>query len=1250
MPTRPAIALDRFVPRIASEWDLDAPGARWQELDGSLCFVDISGFTALSERLAMRGRIGVEELTELLHRVFGTMLDIAFERGGSLLKFGGDALLLLFDGPDHPQQGASAAVEMRAALRDATQVPMSIGRVQLRMSVGLHSGNVQLFRVGTLHQELIVTGPAATRTTLMEHAASAGEILVSPEMAARLPRNATRPGPSGTALLRWRRAPVVPAGPRPRRNMPAETIEACLPATLRDHLRPGEVEFEHRIAAVAFLRFRGVDALLAAGGPEAVAAALQELVSAVQVAASDAGVAFLSSDLDEDGGKIILVSGVPRAQADHEGRLLRALRAIADSGLALPLQIGVNDGHVFAGTIGATHRATFTVMGDTVNLAARLMAAAPPGEIYATPGVLDRSRPIFATRALSPFSVKGKALPVHAHAVDDEVGSRSAAGTQGPFVGRQRELQAVTEVLQRSSVGGDAILAVVGDTGVGKSRLVAEALTATGLPSFTARGEPDGMMSSFLAVRDAMRKLLDVGRADQATMAAAMASAVARLDASLLPLLPLIGAVAHIDTPATAEVDAIEPQFLPDQRAAAVVRLLDRALGETAALVVEDAHWTDGASDALLTRLAAAARQRPRWSLIAVRRVVEGGFLPSGPHLEVGPMPEDDLRALLDVVSPVPLRPDEVHRIVARAAGSPLVLDALVRLGRERGAVEDLPDSLEALVAAEIDVLSPFPRLVLGYASVLGRTFNPLVWRQLLLDDGIEIADGATDELERFIEVDHVGVARFRQEVVRDVAYRGLPYRRRRVLHLRAGQVTEQAAAGAVDGVAELLSLHFFEGGDLDRAWRYARLAGNKAHATYANIDAAALYRRALEAARRLPDLDHEDVLATWTALGDVLEQAGLLEDALDAYRRATALVVDDVERARLLLKRARARERSGAFVAALRELRSAERVLAEDLSPVAEQVRVAAATLRAIIHEGQEQPKRALAAARHAAAEATRVGELRELADAYSVMDWAHVVLGEPDKATHQARIVEIHQSLGAPHRAAGALGNQGAVYYWLGRWSDAADCYERSYDAYVQTGDVINAAIQQSNLAELLINRGQFADARDTILEAVRTHRAVGFIDGALFDEIQLGRLLLGEGDHGGAAGVLVRVVDEATGLALHGTVLHASVHLAECMVADGRVDDALAALKGAETAAGSEAALFAASVALARSRALARRGDREGAEEQRLLGVAAARSMALDYELGLLLVLADDPVTRKEGSALLAGLEVVAAQVTG
>ena len=154
--------IDRYVPANVLA-RVGSGGDGWATLDGTLCFADISGFTALSEKLAARGRVGAEELTEVLNRVFGEMLRLAWDRGGTLLKYGGDALLILFEGPDHAAQAASAAVEMRAALRRAVDIPTSVGRVMLRMSVGLHSGPVHLFIPTGTHRELIVAGPTASQ-------------------------------------------------------------------------------------------------------------------------------------------------------------------------------------------------------------------------------------------------------------------------------------------------------------------------------------------------------------------------------------------------------------------------------------------------------------------------------------------------------------------------------------------------------------------------------------------------------------------------------------------------------------------------------------------------------------------------------------------------------------------------------------------------------------------------------------------------------------------------------------------------------------------------------------------------------------------------------------------------------------------------------------------------------------------------------------------------------------------------------
>ncbi len=634
--TRSTRGLGRYVPRLAAEWDLDAPGRQWQSVDASLCFVDISGFTNLAERLARRGRIGAEELTEVLNRVFATMLALAYERTGSLVKFGGDALLLLFRGDDHAGQAASAAVEMRAALREAATIPTSVGTVPLRMSVGIHSGEVHLFLVGRSHRELVIAGPAATTTTVMEHAAGPGEIVVSAATRALLgPGAADRQSGPGWKL-RWRQPRRSAPGPVAARPVPAEVVADCIPVGLRAYLGDSALEPEHRAATVGFVRYSGIDRIVEDDGPDAVAGMLDRLVTVVQSAVDEELVTFLATDLDENGGKLILATGVPATREDDDGRMLRTVRRIADTSGPLPMHIGVNRGHVFVGEVGMRFRSTFTVMGDTVNLAARLMAAAPEGAIYATPAVIERARTTFATTALPPFHVKGKAAPVAALAIGAETGTRTAAGGDLlPFVGRDEEHAALVDRIEALAGGEGGALLIEGGAGVGKSRLVDEAFASTSpLATIAVRGESYGTVFPYRAVRDAVRDLLGVQRTDPAMMARSLLRRLRIIDPDLLPLAPLMAEVAHIHVPSTVEVDEIEPRFRRDRTADAIVRLLATRPDGPLVVVVDDAHWVDEASSQLLSRLVAAATDpidpRP-WLVLAIRRPGPGGFRPTVP-------------------------------------------------------------------------------------------------------------------------------------------------------------------------------------------------------------------------------------------------------------------------------------------------------------------------------------------------------------------------------------------------------------------------------------------------------------------------------------------------------------------------------------------------------------------------------------------------------------------------------------------
>src|SRR6266480_4380098 len=217
-------------------WLQEAPGTIAREVEGTVVFVDISGFTKMSERLARHGKVGAEEVTDVLGSVFARLLVVAYENGGSLVKFGGDALLLFFSEEDHEMRGARAAFGMRRELRSAGRIETTAGLVTLRMSVGVNSGAFQLFLVGGSHQELMVAGPAATETVLMENTAGAGDILLGPSTARALPPGVLGAAKGNGILLRRepRDAVSIPAEPVVRGDV--LDLGRCIPVAVRDHL------------------------------------------------------------------------------------------------------------------------------------------------------------------------------------------------------------------------------------------------------------------------------------------------------------------------------------------------------------------------------------------------------------------------------------------------------------------------------------------------------------------------------------------------------------------------------------------------------------------------------------------------------------------------------------------------------------------------------------------------------------------------------------------------------------------------------------------------------------------------------------------------------------------------------------------------------------------------------------------------------------------------------------------------------
>jgi class 3 adenylate cyclase/tetratricopeptide (TPR) repeat protein len=1216
--------LRRHIPELAIDWSLDTPEARVRSVEGSLCFADISGFTALAERLAQRGRIGGEELIETLSRVFATMLDTAHARGGMLLKFGGDALLLFFDGADHATRAAATAVDMRTALRRAAGTPTSVGPMRLSMSVGVHSDEVLFFLVGATHRELVLLGPAANTVIETEAAAESGEILLSAATAALLPADASSPRPDGRARLRWRRAPADAGAPRPERPIGNDTLRALFPRELGRHLAPGPPEPEHRVACIAFIRLSGTDAFLAARGSAALADALDVTVAAVQAALDAEGVSLLAIDVDRDGAKFFLGSGVPVAHEDDEGAMLRALRRILDTPLPLPLQAGVNRGHVFVAEVGSTRRAAYSAMGDTTNTAARIASKTPQGRIYAHPSVLDQSLTLFDVRPAEPLTLKGKKAPLAVYDVGDEVGTRRREGVHAAiFVGRERERATIAAALDRLRHGEGGVVSVVGAAGSGKSRLLQEALATTPPATVALRAEPYGASSPYRLFRDPFRRLLGIDRASQADMAAQLEHRVVAVRPDLLPYLALVGDVAHIDVEPSEAVKVIQPGFRGTRRAATVVDLVATLHREPLLFVVEDAHWADEASVELLAAIARATAEKP-WLMLAGRRDVAGGFAPSdGEEIALRPLPDDDLRRLVDAATEAaPLRPDEMREVLRRAGGNPLFVMELLRAVRDLGSLDAVPASLEGAMAAQVDTLDPVARRLLRYATVLGRSFSVGVLEAIVTAEGHADDLPGMTRLADYLEADGTDRLRFRNGLLRDVVYESVAYRLRKRLHQAAGETMERLAPDP-NAAADSLALHFSYGDDPVRAWRYARIAAERARQAYANLDAARLYELALDAARRVPGLDPREGVGVWRALGDVRELAGQYEASLEAYRRALEIEsIDAVTRADLLYGRARAKERAGKFTQALRDLTAGLRLLEGNRSSDAGKVRARLESFAAMVLFGQDKPRHARKRALLARDIARDADEPESLGRALVVTDLSSLALEGPGDGRHLEEALGIFERLGDIRMQALTRANLGFLNAHACRWDEAVEWLRSSQALDARSGDSVGGAFSGINVGEILVNQRRHDEARSMLEASLRVVRASGFAEGVAFIEMQLARIHVDQGETDTAYTLLDGAKAEFERLGNATLVLEAAIVRADGMLRTGEASAALALMDDHTRRFATGAASVRPKLAWVRGRALAALGRVRDAAAEFEAGLAAATSQGMRYDQARLL----------------------------
>lgn len=1099
-----ATALAPYVPRLVEDHQRSGGGAQLLMSEGTLVSADISGFTALSERLAEFGNEGAEQLTELLNRCFAAMIDVCEQRHGDVVKFGGDALLVLFTGHDHAIDAAVAMAEMHRIVSGNWSTD-SVRRVSLGISQGAHSGTFGFTLADAGHVELLVGGPAVSMTVACEGEAERGQILVSARTAELLPPDwLGDPTTTGARPLRLRRArgdEHGALGPVARRTG-ADGLHDYLSGALAEQVLAG-VPGEHRQVVVAFVNVAETDTLYEREGALAVYHACSRLAGNVKEVLGRHAVHLIASDAYVNGTKLIFTAGAPLSTDADDDHMLLALHDLFSMDNPLPLKAGVNRGHVFVGDLGGPTRRTFTVMGDAVNLAARLMQHAGAGQIVSSFDVLDRADTRFDVTELEPFHVKGKSRPIRAAVLgapraDD---ADQHIGHIG-FVGRAEELDLLDGMAAMAGAGAGCLVEVSGEPGIGKSRLVREVLQRH--PELTLhrmRGGQYALNAPFFTIRRLLRQVLSIDGSDPAAVGRELTAWVADHAPQLRPWVPLLAIAVGADVATTEEVERLAEQFRRDRLISVTADALEIALSRPVAILAEDIHLFDTGSLDVVRALGARASSHP-WFVVATHRGSDRLVREDSEWVELSALSDDELANLATAAGELAgdsTPPGRLDLLAARAGGNPLFLLELVSAARETGP-NHLPETVESLVTTRIDVLPARDRTLLREVAVSGNLIDVDVVADAFGDPGLRRAR-RWEPLSAFLLRERDGVYRFRHGLYRDVAYSGLSYRRRREAHLAIGGALERRTSGDATAVAPLLSDHFDRGRDAARAWRYSVLAGDAARSAYANDEAVTLYERALRNADAAEAAEEARVAE---ALGDVCELRGRYDDAITAYQRSRVRARGTSEsEVRLLRKIGSVRLREGELSQSLRWFTRARRHV-DDLEPVSvrrlEEAEIALIRAGALHRQGRNEQCAMWAEAAARAAEDADDRAAR--ARAYNMLEVAYRTLGRAAEAAECSdRALEYYAGTGDLVGEANVLNNRGIQSHFAGRWRQALRDYERSRVLRRQTGDVVGEALVANNMGEIRCLQNRFDAALELYTFARSAWEAAGYPVGVAY-----------------------------------------------------------------------------------------------------------------------------------------------------
>ncbi len=1125
-----------------------------RHLSAAILFSDISGFTPLSELLNQAGPNGVESLTFLINRYFTQMIQIVHNHQGQVVKFSGDAITVLFPAEDVPMQMAvhqagACALAMQKEMQNFSVIETPQGNVSLSMKVGIGAGKILEANIGGVlgRWEYVVGGDPLVQVSLAEHKAQPSQTILSPQAWAEVQTlfEATSLDDGFVKLehpfqqINLEKIPDLDWSQLSweKRQLAEAALQCYIPGAIKARLdKQSEWLAELRRMTILFIGIGGLDYKAPNAGEQ-----LQNFIQATQELLYRYEGSLGKVAVDDKGTVVLILFGAP--PFSHEDDAQRAVAFALSLQIVareqnLRVSIGITEDQIFAGPIGAPTRREYTVIGDQVNLAARLMQYGRAGTILVTQRIKERAGHHFILDDLGQVSLKGKQKSVPAYQVKGEQDSQDEFITrylsyEDPIIGRDQELSQIAEVTSAVLNRKFQLLFIEGELGLGKSRLTAELVRQwiqKGQVGYGSKCISYGRQIPYQAWREILSAIFGLDPTlDSGRKLARLASRVAELpDPPDQPnywadRLPLLADVMGFDAPENKFTQGIPGDLRRDNTFALIEAVLRHQVERGPLLILlEDIHWADELSIALATYLGQKLLDCPLF-LVLVHRPLNEAYaqviqplhnLPFTQALRLTALSETDSQALIKLLLADKSLPAEAMSILLeRGQGNPFFLQeitgVLLSLVENQSEQQfrlpetlDLPDTVQDVILSRIDRLSEAEKLTLKIASVIGAKFqrillskvHPVTSARFLLPSQLEKL-----EMEKLLRLEAPAPKWeyvFHNVITQEVVYEGLLLAQRRQLHTTVGTVLEELLPDEIEGLA----FHFGRSNDLNKAVHYLTAAAQKASREYAIRAAVGYYSELLSFITERATTEKDISIISpeyWQALLDRVKLYNLLgqrehegEDLGTLGVIAEALN-DNQARALAARQWARFYETAGDYSSGLemieRSAKLAEEAGDEILAGAAYNQWGKLLYLTGEYNDAYGHLQRALQIANmynDKNAEAEALNSLGVVAHYQTDYEVALYFFEEA-----QTLREEVGEQIGYGR----GLRNIGQVYYDTGYPVKAYSYFEQAMTLHQKIGDRVGEAITQHNMGGIHISLGDYTRARHLLETALTSFQAM-------------------------------------------------------------------------------------------------------------------------------------------------------------